>query len=131
MAADVGPELTIGLTPRTNRFDPEDDRWLAQEATLYDSLRQVGRMVRHGVPVPGTRGGIESVIIALGSAGAFQAAVSCLRAWLARDMSRGIHLICEVGDQKVELDVQGSPGSQLELDQFVARVVTNMNKHAR
>jgi len=70
MTADVGPEVTLGLTPWSDRFDLEDDRWLVQESALYDSLRDAGTVVRHIVPVPGTRGGTESVIIALGSAGA-------------------------------------------------------------
>lgn len=43
-------------------------------------------------PVEGTKGAADQLIIALGSAGAFQAAVDCLRAWLGRDRDRRIDL---------------------------------------
>jgi Effector Associated Constant Component 1 len=47
---------------------------------------------RRGRPVEGTKGAADQLIIALGSAGAFQAAVDCLRAWLGRDRDRRIDL---------------------------------------
>lgn len=36
------------------------------------------------------RGAGDQIVVALGSAGAFSAAASCLRAWLGRDASRRI-----------------------------------------
>ena len=39
---------------------------------------------------PGTKGTVDELIVALGSAGALTAAVECFRAWLQRDKSRSI-----------------------------------------
>ena len=49
-------------------------------------------MVRRGRPVEGAKGVADQLIIALGSAGAFQAVVDCFRAWLGRDRDRRIDL---------------------------------------
>jgi CTP:molybdopterin cytidylyltransferase MocA len=40
--------------------------------------------------VEGTKGAVDQVIVALGSAGVFTAMVDCLRAWLGRDRDRRI-----------------------------------------
>ena len=61
-----------------------------QVATLYTDLHAQVDTVRRGPPVEGAKGGIDQLIIALGSAGAFNAAVDCLRAWLGRDRDRRI-----------------------------------------
>jgi membrane-associated two-gene conflict system component 1 (EACC1) len=41
---------------------------------------------------PGTKGVVDHVTIAISSAGAFQAAVMCFRAWLGRDRDRRIQI---------------------------------------
>jgi hypothetical protein len=43
-------------------------------------------------PVPGAKDAVDQVIIVLGRAGAFEAAVTCLRAWLGRDRDRRISI---------------------------------------
>ena len=80
----------VAVEPRNDQYDPDDDRWRDQVATLVSDLDAQVDTVRRGRPVEGTKGASDQLIIALGSAGAFQAAVDCLRAWLGRDRDRRI-----------------------------------------
>ncbi len=86
-----GP-FTIAIDPRDDSYDPDDDRWRDQVATLHRELRAQVDVVRDQRPVPGTKGALDQLIIALGSAGAFQGAVTCFRAWLGRDRHRRIDI---------------------------------------
>jgi hypothetical protein len=88
----VGGPLTIAVDPRNDQYDPHDERWLDQVTSLYRELAAEVAVVREGRPVPGTKGVVDHVTIALSSAGAFQAAVMCFRAWLGRDRDRRIHI---------------------------------------
>src|SRR5690349_6701267 len=81
--------IDVTVTPENCRYDPDDERWLNQIRDLYTELRdEVPGYRVESQAVPGTKGIIESVVLALGSAGAFSAAVTCFKAWLARDKWR-------------------------------------------
>lgn len=85
-----GGLFELAIEPRNAEYDPDDDRWRDQVATLYADLHAQVDTVRRGRPVEGTKGTIDQLIIALGSAGAFSAVVDCFRAWLGRDRDRRI-----------------------------------------
>jgi Effector Associated Constant Component 1 len=80
----------VAVEPHNDQYDPDDDRWRGQVVTLYQDLNAQVDTVRRGRPVEGTKGAIDQVIVALGSAGVFTAMVDCLRAWLGRDRDRRI-----------------------------------------
>jgi hypothetical protein len=84
--------LKLSVEPHNDGYHPDDDRWRRQATALYAELDAVTDVERHTRPVPGTRGAVEQVIVALGSAGVFSAAVECLRAWLGRDRGRRIDI---------------------------------------
>ena len=84
--------LEVAVEPHNDQYDPDDDRWRDQVATLHRDLHAHVDTVRRGRPVTGTKGAVDQLIIALGSAGAFQAAVECFRAWLGRDHDRRIDI---------------------------------------
>jgi hypothetical protein len=87
-----GGSFELVVEPRNDQYDPDDDGWRDQVATLYADLdAQVGTVPR-ARPVEGAKGAVDQLIIALGSAGVFGAAVDCLRAWLGRDRDRRIEL---------------------------------------
>lgn len=90
--ADADGPFEVAVEPRNDQYDPDDDRWRDQVATLYRDLDAQVDTVRRSRPTPGAKGAIDQVIIALGSAGAFQAAMDCLRAWLGRDRDRRIEV---------------------------------------
>lgn len=90
LGPSAGGLFEVAVEPRNDEYDPDDDRWRDQVATLYADLHAHVDTVRRGYPVEGAKGAIDQVIIALGSAGAFSAAVDCLRAWLGRDRDRRI-----------------------------------------
>jgi hypothetical protein len=82
--------LEVAVEPRNDHYDPDDDGWQDQVATLYADLDAQVDTLRRDRPVAGAKGGIDQLIIALGSAGVFSAVVDCLRAWLGRDRDRRI-----------------------------------------
>lgn len=88
----AGSPLTIAVKPRSDQYDPDDDRWRDQVVTLYQDLHAQVDIASDRRPVPGTKGAVDHLTIALGSAGAFQAAVLCFRAWLGRDRDRRIDI---------------------------------------
>jgi hypothetical protein len=87
---DADGSFEVAVEPYNDQYDPDDDRWRDQVAMLYTDLDAQVDTVRRGHPVEGAKGTIDQLIIALGSAGAFNAAVNCLRAWLERDRDRRI-----------------------------------------
>jgi Effector Associated Constant Component 1 len=86
-------EVTIGLVPNSARYDVDDDRWRDQVTELMRELRsETGALSIERTPVQGTKGSIDSLVLALGSAGVFTTALDVLRAWLARDKTRSVEL---------------------------------------
>ena len=89
MAGDV----TIGLVPNSARYDADDDRWRDQVADLVRELKvETDALSVVRTPVPGTKGSLDSLVLALGSAGVFTTALDVLRVWLARDKTRSVDL---------------------------------------
>jgi hypothetical protein len=85
--------VTIGLSPTSEKYDADDERWRDQVADLVADLRaETDAVSREWTPVPGTKGGIDELVLALGSAGVFTTAVEVLRAWLSRDQTRAVEL---------------------------------------
>ncbi|WP_369252385.1 effector-associated constant component EACC1 [Geodermatophilus amargosae] len=100
--------LDLVLEPHSDRFDPADDRWRAQVGDLYTGLEgEVGGLRREAERVPGAKGTVDTVILALGSAGAFTAAVEFLRAWLTRDRSRRLDVSWDVDGRTERVTVSG------------------------
>jgi hypothetical protein len=117
---DAGSErFIIDLQPVSDRYDGEDSRWRDQVAAFYRELDQeVGGVSRETTPVAGTKGGIETVILALGSAGAFTAAVQFFQAWLGRDRTRSLSVKWRDGEEEHHVTLKGEG-----LDQETLRAV--------
>ncbi len=86
----AGRELELVIEPRNSQFSADDDRWRAQVVSLRQELRAQVDTTERGRLVPGTKGAISELVVALGSAGVFTAMVDCFRAWLSRDKDRRI-----------------------------------------
>jgi Effector Associated Constant Component 1/Putative prokaryotic signal transducing protein len=89
--SQLGTELVVHAW--SGRFSDEDDRWRQQVGDLHREMlsADVGAAI-HRVPEPESKGTIDQLVVALGSAGVFTTAVEVIRAWLARDGSRNIRL---------------------------------------
>lgn len=87
---DPSRVLEVAVEPCNDRYDPDDDGWRDQVATLYADLDAQVDTIRRARPTDGAKGAADQLIIALGSAGVFAAVVDCLRAWLGRDRDRRI-----------------------------------------
>jgi hypothetical protein len=86
----AGGLFELLIEPRNEQYDPDDDRWRSQVTLLCSELDAQVDTVRRGHTAEGAKGAIDQVILALGGAGAFTAAVECLRAWLSRDRDRRV-----------------------------------------
>ena len=102
--------LEVSIEPGSARFRPDDDRWLRQ---VSDFVRELSRseveVIRSTRVVPGAKGSVESILMAVGSAGALTAAVEVFKAWLGRDPTRSIKLEFQHDGsvQSVELSGKG------------------------
>jgi hypothetical protein len=104
--------VEIEIAPGSETFEPEDDRWLTQVAGLYDDLRDGGIPVREeSRPAPGAKGDMATIIAALGSAGAFTAAITVFQSWLSRERTRHLVLRWKVGDEVREIEFTGDTDS--------------------
>lgn len=107
-AQDGVPMFEFRAVPASERYDPDDDRWRDQVNDFYSELdREAGGVDRRREAVEGTKGGVETVILALGSAGAFTAAVQFFRSWLGRDRSRSLEVSWTDGESTRTVSVKG------------------------
>jgi hypothetical protein len=93
MASEPSEILKLVVKPHSERFDPNDDRWLDHVTDLVRDLRDgTGALEIEPPPQPGAKGAAEALILALGTAGAFTSAVEIVKAWLTRDRSRTVEV---------------------------------------
>ncbi|MEU8817037.1 hypothetical protein [Actinoplanes sp. NPDC048796] len=91
----------------SNGWDPADERWQAEAGELYDELAR-NRLVVPGAPAPGERGLAETLIVALGSAGAFTAFRDIVTTWLkARGESptQGTSVVIKRTGQDLQVEI--------------------------
>ncbi len=125
MSNEVKKQLEIAIEATSENYDPSDDRWIQQINQLYSDLQgEVGSIRKDIIPQKDRKGGIESLIIALGSAGVITAAVDIFRAWLGRDRSRQLKLKAKVGEEVKELVVSGKGISASTIEKFMQEVWT-------
>lgn len=107
--ADLGSRaVEVELIAESDRYDVEDTRWSEQVALLLRDLRLEGAGVRVvSTSAAGSKGGVETVILALGSAQAFTAAVKVFKAWLARDRTRSLSILVQEGNTRRQLVIKG------------------------
>jgi NADPH-dependent glutamate synthase beta subunit-like oxidoreductase len=119
--------LDLVIEPRSERFDDADDRWRSQVSDLYRDLdSEVGGIRRTSAHVAGTKGTVDTVILALGSAGAFTTAVEFLRAWLTRDRSRRLDVSWEVDGGTERVSVSGDAIDGAGLDRIAEAVAVRI-----
>ena len=109
------PRFEVVAVPRTDRFDPDDDRWVDQVNGFYRELdHEVAGEAADGegverrtVPVEGTKGGVSEIILALGTAGTFTAAIQFFQAWLGKDKSRSLEISWREGGETCTVSLKG------------------------
>lgn len=122
---ETGRPVELVLEARNAEYDENDPRWAGQVADLHDMLRsEAGDVRRQITPVAGRKGGIEQVILALGSAGAFSAAVAVIRMWLARDRKRVLEVSATVAGKKRAWKVAGTDATDDTLKEMMREVMS-------
>lgn len=112
------------LVATSSALPSNDQRWRNQvDGLLADLKRNAGEIRREITPVPGQKGGIEEIILALGTSGAITAAISIFRAWLARSADRTIEIEGKVGGRQVKLKLSGQ-----NIDEKTLRVALGLAK---
>lgn len=110
--SDVGrPSVRLIVAPADDYFALDDSRWHDELAELDRELRRnVGDDALVTEPAEGDKGiELVSIIIALGSAGVFTAAVDAFKAWLAqRPKQRALTVQYELGDRTGEVRIDGN-----------------------
>jgi hypothetical protein len=124
------------LRPSSAVYDADDWRWLEQLGKLKLSLQQqVGNVRQEEIPSPGQKGGAVELIVALGSAGAFTAAIEIFKAWVGRDPTRTFTLSLKTGSAKpVELAISakhlGQPEWEKHLSEILGKVTGYLDRPA-
>jgi Effector Associated Constant Component 1 len=99
MASEPSQPLKVTIMPQSERFSPDDDRWLDHVAGLARELRVgTGALEVQRTSQPGAKGAVEALVLALGTAGVFTSAVEVIKAWLGRDRSRTVEVSWQDGD---------------------------------
>jgi hypothetical protein len=83
----------VRLELQSTEFDPRDDRWQRRIDGLLADLRYTAPSVRrvHDSALDDhAKGALESILVALGSAGVIGGVFDVLKAWVARDRSRTV-----------------------------------------
>ena len=120
MASGRG-DFEIMIEPLSDRFDPLDERWQDQTGQLYTSLKdEVGGVRKEITLSEGDKGGAEAIILALGSSGAFVAALEAFKAWLNRDRGRKLVVSYEQDGETRRVEVLGD-GVDKDTFQEIAR----------
>lgn len=108
--------VEVQISARSSAFDEGDPRWHRQVTELLTQLNAGAVPIRkEGVGKAGEKGEVrngdvekgdmQAVILALGSAGAFTAAVTIFKAWLGRSADRSVKISGTVGDRNVDLEI--------------------------
>jgi hypothetical protein len=103
-------QTRVGISAFSDRFDDDDADWLDQQAGIFAELQNLPGVTRETPAPAGVKGTADVVILALGSAGAFTAAVETLRLWLTRDRSRSIEIAYRTADGREQSLVVRSTG---------------------
>jgi hypothetical protein len=107
MSDDSIGSFEMALEPRSDDYQPDDDRWRDQVVRLVSELHVQAEVEQRSSPSDGTKGTLDELVVALGSAGAFTATVECLRAWLSRDRSRRIEVRWDENGKKRYVTLTG------------------------
>ena len=121
--------VDITLQAHSDKFDPDDEKWLAQEAELLADLRsEVEGVRREMVASPGDKGFVDSIIMAVVSGGARSAALTCLQAWLSRDRTRRIELAWTVDGREEKIVLSGTGIDKDALDRLTQLVQARLER---
>jgi hypothetical protein len=122
--------LRVTITPTSAKYDDQDDRWRDQVADLVHTLRvhtdDALTIEKHAVP--GTKGAVSELILALGTSGMVTASIEVIRMWLARDRTRTVDVSYTTasGEQRrLTFTAQNATGDMA--DPLMGAVATQMS----
>lgn len=97
----MSESIELAVSFSSTKFATDSDTWRTQTGEMISELTRGGLSVRKEQSVsPGSRGGIAEVILALGSAGAFSAAMTMFKVWVKRDQTRAVEFRYHAKDRK-------------------------------
>jgi hypothetical protein len=114
--------LLLTVRPGSEKYADDDERWIAQQIELFAELRREAGGVRTEMAAQaGTKGAVETIVLALASAGSVTAAVQCLQSWLTRDRTRMVEIIYTVAGHEEKIVLRGT-----HLDDAAAKQLTDI-----
>ena len=123
----------IIIEAHNENYDESDDRWIDQvDELIADCEREAGEVRKEVQAVEGKKGGVEAIILALGSTGALTAAVDIFKAWILRDRSRNLKLKITTPEGVQEWVVSGNAMDNDVIEKFMQTALamsTNKEKN--
>ena len=108
----MSDEIEVGLEIASDKFDANSAGWAGQVNALMTELKTF-RPRKTETGVPGQKGGAAEIILALGSAGAFTALVTTVRAWLDKDKTRKVDVVVKTKTKTIKLKADAIDESTL------------------
>jgi hypothetical protein len=119
--------VELRIEPVNEQYDADDDQWFRQVAAFRREFADdVDGVRRETTVVPGTRGAIESVVLAVTSAGTMTAAAEFFKAWLGRSANRRIKVSLGEGGQLQEFELAGTDLDDATMDRITEALMTRL-----
>jgi hypothetical protein len=120
-------QVELRLEPLSGRFDMHDDRWLDQVDGLVGELRdQAGNVATRRTAEPGTKGGIDAIVIPVVSAGGLTAVIELVRSWLTRDRTRSLKVSWSDRGAVESIELSGAEVENTQFDDLLRAVTQNL-----
>ncbi len=122
MQPDDGQQSVDCECEVTSVLDADDERWTREVNSLMTGLRGAAR--RTVQAQEGTKGGAESIILALGTANVIKALADVIKAWLDRNAAKQVKMTLsrKKGKEEEQIEVLLSGQDKDEVEAALARL---------
>ncbi|MEU6857886.1 hypothetical protein AB0B28_03270 [Glycomyces sp. NPDC046736] len=101
--------VEVRIEAETSKYAPDSPQWRNELAELHRMLGSEAGSVslRPNEGAEGTRGVLETVVLALLSPAAIAGGVACFKAWIGRDKTRSLKVSWSEGDTDRHITLTG------------------------
>ena len=116
-------QIEVILNPTSDFFDENDARWAQQKNLLLHDLQgKATKVEKRTAPVPGKKGGIETLILTLAPT-VITGIVDVVKAWLARDKSTKIDISANINGKVVTFTADAKGIDKNTLKEFLQNAI--------
>jgi len=121
----------VVIEPRTDWYDPEDGRWLAQVNELRAALGPYLAPPGNAPTQPGRKGAAEfggALLVLLSTPRALPAILEAMQAWLDKDRTRSLKVSYRASDDQESVEVTGTGMRSADIAQVLTTALTKQDR---